>query len=148
MQILPTEPLGDDAESQDLSKLNKQVLDLCFPHYNFRTKVVKLNAEMLHNKIVNDAISTNSNTLSFIDALKDQVIKRPNTQEGRQALKADLEDYYKRLEEAKHSRMINLQKAILTAKKGSYNSTLSKEIRFGRYSVELQHTFSKYLSPD
>jgi hypothetical protein len=148
MQILPTELLEDDAESRKLSELNEQVLGLCFPHYNFRTKVIKLNAETRYNRIVNAAMATNSATLSLVDVLKGQTIERPNTQEGRTAFKADVEDYYKRLEEAKTSKMIDLQKAILAAKKGSYNNALAQEIKFGRYSVELQHTFKRYLSPD
>jgi hypothetical protein len=148
MQILPTELLEDDVESRKLSELNEQVLKLCFPHYDFRTKVIKLNAETRSNRVINAAMTTNSATLSLVDILKGQAIERPNTPEGRQAFRLDVDDYYKRLAEAKDSQMIDLQKAILAAKKGNYNSILSQEIKFGRNSAELQHTFSRYLAPE
>lgn len=143
-KVLPAKVLQSIEESNKFDELNKSVFDLAFPKYNIRTKITNLNIDNRYKEIVRQSIDQPK--LSFFDSLIGKAVEVNNNAEGRTKLKELLTDYYTRGMEAKNSQLIDLQKAILTAKKGNYDSPLAREIRFGRSSAELQHTFSRYLN--
>jgi hypothetical protein len=140
-QLLPADTIENQADSEVLDKLNQEILDLFFPKYNFRTKITNLNWENKYKEILKD--SEKEPKLVIYDSIDKRPLEEPNTPEGRERFKKVVEDYYKKASEAKHTQMIDLQKSILTAKKGL--SQHGKMINFGRTSEELQNTFGKYI---
>lgn len=141
-QILPADTIVNQKDSEALDKLNQDVLDLFFPKYNFRTKIRDLNWENTYTKILRG--SEKEPTLRIYDALQLKYLEKPNTPAGREEFKKVIQDYFTRSDEAKHSKTIDLEKAILAAK-GRVSE--DRIINFGRDSSELQNIFNKYLDP-
>ena len=116
-----------------------------FGKYNFRTKLMINDYERKYNDIVKAA--KDESVLYLYDALNQKRLEEKNTPEGRERFKEVVKDYVLRANKQENSQMIDLVKAIKSAKNESGDKIL-KEIKFGRSSIELQRMFNKYLSDE
>ena len=144
-KILPSRTRVDFEESSRLDSDNKEILGIMFGKYNFRTKLMINDYERKYNDIVKAA--KDEPVLYLYDALNQKRLEEKNTPEGRERFKEVVKDYVLRANKQENSQMIDLVKAIKSAKNESGDKIL-KEIKFGRSSIELQRMFNKYLSDE
>lgn len=134
-KLLPSRIKVDLEESNKLFQENKEILDIMFPKYNFRTKVITKNYEALYERIVEN--SKDQPKVSIYDTIDKVRLEEDNTPEGRARFKEVIKDYLERAAKAEHSLMVDLAKTILEAKKTG---------NFKEASIEFQKTFKEYLT--
>lgn len=146
IKLIPAKIKLDETQSNDLILLNKEVLGIMYPKYDFRTKVRINDVKHIFESAVKS--SKGHSVLSIYDAIDHVKLTSPNTPEGKVEFEAKVKDYVERAAKAEHSQVLDLVKAILTAKSGSSEDKRNQEIKFGRRSIELQNMFNKYLSDE
>lgn len=144
-KLLPSIIHEDSEESSKLDLLNKEILDVMFPKYNFRTKVMIQDVEKRYKKLIDDF--KGEPNIFFYDAISGRRVQEKNTPEGQEAIKQELTEYIEKANSHANSHMLDLTKAIMTAK-NEHVTNKDVEIKHGRSSAELQRTFGQYLSEE
>lgn len=132
-KLLPNPIKANTEESLKLIEKNSIILKSMFGKYEFRTKLLKANAEKEAQKRIDIATANKSTKLKFYDTLSRKDIEEPNTPQGRENFKERILKYFEKYNENQHSATLEVM----------------KQVRDKKYqSEEFKRIFERYNSPN
>lgn len=129
-KLLPNPIKKNNKESEELMRLNSSILGSMFGQYNFRTKLLKNNAEKAAQKRIDLAIQNKASKIKYYANIEQNNIEEPNTPQGQENFKKKMIDYFEKHNSDPHSAVKHIIKQIKDKK---YESEEFKRI-FERYN--------------